>query len=57
MIQIAERLSCATRFLRVDLYNVNGTVYFGELTFYPAGGFGKFTPEKYDLILGEMLKI
>lgn len=57
MIQIAERLSCATRFLRVDLYNVNGTVYFGELTFYPASGFGEFSPEGWNEKLGDLIKI
>ena len=29
----------------------------GEITYYPASGYGKFTPEKYDLMLGDMIKI
>lgn len=52
MIAIAEKLSRGLKFLRVDLYNVNGRIYFGELTFYPAGGLGEFTPKEWDYILG-----
>lgn len=57
MVSIAERLSEGLKFLRVDLYNVNGTLYFGELTFYPASGFGKFTSNEWDLQLGNLLKL
>ena len=41
MIVIAEKLSDGFKFLRVDLYNVKGKIYFGELTFYPAAGMGR----------------
>jgi hypothetical protein len=37
----------------VDLYNVGGRIYFGELTCYPAGGLARFVPRKYDFIFGE----
>lgn len=57
MIAIAERLSENIPFLRVDLYNVDGHIYFGELTFYPASGNGSFVPEIWDVRLGEMLKL
>ena len=57
MISIAERLSDGFKFLRVDLYNVNGKVYFGELTFYPASGMGAFTPKFWDEIIGSYLLI
>lgn len=40
MIKVAEELSKGFKFLRVDLYNVKGRIYFGELTFYPAAGMG-----------------
>ena len=36
MIRLAEKLSKDIPFLRVDFYDVNGEIYFGELTFYPA---------------------
>ena len=57
MIEYAEKLSRGIPFLRVDFYNVNGKIYFGELTFYPASGFGKFTSEEGNLALGEKLKL
>lgn len=52
MIALAAKLSAGFGFVRVDLYNVKGRVYFGELTFTPAGGNLKFDPERWDLILG-----
>ena len=57
MIAMAERLSEGHKFLRVDLYNVNGKIYFGELTFYPSSGFTPFTPEEWDGKLGEMIEV
>ena len=55
MISLAERLSMKEPFLRVDFYNVNGNIYFGELTFYPASGMGKWTTEEADVIIGNYL--
>ena len=57
MIKVAEELSKGFKFLRVDLYNVKGRIYFGELTFYPAAGMGTFVPEEWDEKLGELLII
>lgn len=53
MIEIAEKLSSGIPFVRIDLYNINGTIYFGEITFFPASGFGQFSPKQYDYILGK----
>ena len=55
MLDIARVLSRNIPFVRVDLYNVNGKIYFGEMTFFPNGGFGTFTPQKWNQILGDML--
>ena len=44
-------------FLRVDLYNEGGRVYFGELTFYPSSGTAPFHPEEWDEIAGKMLTL
>lgn len=55
MIRIAERLSAGLKFIRVDLYNISGKIYFGELTFYPAGGIGSFTPAEWDSVLGDWM--
>lgn len=52
MIEIAKILSKDFPFVRVDLYNVNSRIYFGELTFYPWTGYVQFTPDEFDFILG-----
>lgn len=57
MISIAEQLSNGFKFLRVDLYNIKGKIFFGELTFYPAAGMLPFVPEKWDDKLGKYLII
>ena len=38
MIEIAKKLSADFKFVRVDLYDIDGKVYFGELTFTPTNG-------------------
>lgn len=57
MVKLAEKLSSDQIFLRVDFYNVNGQIYFGELTFYPASGMLPWTPKIWNNIIGEMLKL
>ena len=57
MIYIAEKLSKGFPFLRVDLYEINGRVYFSELTFIPSGGTACFDPEEWDKIMGEWLEL
>lgn len=56
MISLAEKLSANEPFLRVDFYNVNGKIFFGELTFYPASGLGKWTTEEADMKIGDYLE-
>ena len=41
MIRLAEELSKNIPFVRSDFYEINGQLYFGELTFYPGSGFGR----------------
>lgn len=55
MIEIATKLSETLPFVRVDLYHINGEVYFGELTFYPASGMRVFKPMRWNKIIGDML--
>lgn len=55
MLSLARLLSENFPFVRVDFYNLNGQIYFGEMTFFPAGGFGTFTPEEWNYKLGEMI--
>ncbi len=55
MIAMAKDLSQGFPFVRVDLYETNKKIVFGELTFYPKSGLPDFTPPKYDDILGEYI--
>lgn len=57
MKNIAEKLSKDFDHVRVDLYNENGRIYFGELTFTTAAGFGVFEPDSFDYELGEKWNI
>ena len=57
MLEFAEKLSGGIPFLRVDFYEINGKLYFGELTFFPASGFEKFDPEEWDYKLGSMITL
>lgn len=44
-------------FVRVDFFEINGKLYFGELTFTPMNGRGKFDPEEWDEKLGSYLHL
>ena len=57
MIELAEILGRDTKFIRVDFYETNNKVFFGELTFFPASGLGRFTPNSWDEILGSWLRL
>lgn len=57
MILIATKLSKNIPFVRIDLYYINDKVYFGEMTFFPSSGFGKFTPEEWDAKLGKKITL
>lgn len=52
MLEIVKELSQDFEYVRVDLYNVDGKIYVGELTFCESSGFGKFTNEEWDYIFG-----
>ncbi len=54
MKKIALDLCKPFQYVRVDLYQVGKKVYFGELTFFPAGGAPDFVPGEYDKIVGDM---
>lgn len=57
MCELAGQLSKNIPFLRVDLYEINGKIYFSELTFSPGAGFTKFDPEQWDYTLGEWINL
>lgn len=53
MVELARKLSEDFNYVRVDFYNIDGKIYFGELTFTPASGFMTFNPDIWDKKLGE----
>ena len=57
MVHNAKILSQGIPFVRIDFYEINGRMYFGEITFFPAGGFGLFTPDKWNYTLGDAIQI
>ena len=57
MLKLAEQLSAGSSFLRVDLYEIGGKIYFSELTFTPCGGTMQFAPVEWDDKIGEMLTL
>lgn len=57
MVEIVKILSKGHPFLRVDLYHTADKIYFGEMTFFPAGGFGKFNDMKWDYTLGSWINL
>lgn len=57
ILDISKKLSAGLPFLRVDFFLVNNRIYVGELTCYPGNGMEKFTDEKWDLKMGELLKL
>lgn len=57
MVIMAEKLSKGIPFVRIDFYEINKKMYFGEITFFPGSGYEKFTPEEWDLKLGEMINL
>ena len=57
MQQLARKCAKDIPFVRVDFYEINRQVYFGEMTFFPASGFEGWIPDSWDRKLGEMLQI
>ena len=52
MFELAEKLATGTYELRVDFYEVDGAIYFGELTFFDGSGFDKIEPKEWDELFG-----
>ena len=55
MWEIAEILSAGIPFVRVDLYNCSGKIFFGEMTFYPDGGVDANLLAETELLFGNKL--
>lgn len=57
MLDFARILSKEIPFARIDFYEINTELYFGEITFYPGGGYTIFHPDKYEKIIGDLLDL
>jgi hypothetical protein len=57
MKRIAKLLSKDFSFVRVDLYELNGKIYFGEMTFTDGAGFDNFRPRRFDETLGNLMDL
>ncbi len=57
MLELANQLSTGFRFLRVDLYEIQGKIYFSELTFSPCGGYMPFEPKEWDETFGSWIEL
>lgn len=57
MFGLASKLSEGLPFARVDFYDVDGKVYFGEITFFPSGGFDPNRLPEADLLFGSMIDL
>ena len=57
MIAVARTLSMEFDYVRVDLYNCQEKVYFGELTLHHGGGWERFDPPSWDLYFGSKLDL
>ena len=57
MKALAEKLSQNMKFVRIDLYEIDGKVYFGEFTFFHAGGFWPMKPDEWEYQLGDLIDI
>lgn len=57
MLEYSKRLSQNTSFVRIDWYEIDGKLNFGEITFYPSSGYEKFVPEKFDEEIGSWINL
>ena len=57
MVEMSKTLAKEIPFVRVDFYDINGQVYFGEMTFFPGAGYTAFHPDEWDATIGQWLKL
>lgn len=57
MIDLAEKMSKNMPFVRIDLYEIDKKVYFGEYTFFPGSGLEEFSPDEWDNKMGEWINL
>ena len=57
MVHVAEKLARGIPHVRIDLYNINGKIYFGEMTFYHMGGFHPLEPVEWEKVFGAWIRL
>lgn len=59
MEELSTKLAASinSSFVRIDLYNINGKIFFSEITFSPCSGFMSFSPPEWDSTIGKWLKL
>lgn len=57
MKALAAKLSAGMKFVRIDLYEIDGKLYFSEFTIYHAGGFWPMAPEEWEYKLGDLIRL
>lgn len=57
MIELSEKLAEGIPFVRIDFYEIDRKLYFGEMTFFPGSGFEEFDPVEWDKKLGDLISL
>lgn len=57
MKDCVKKLAGHYPFIRIDMYEISGKCYFGEITFFPAGGFGMFRPKEWNDKIGNLIEL
>ena len=57
MKEIGDVIAKRFKYVRVDFYDVDGKLYYGEITLHHGSGFDTFVPEQYDMFYGKKLKL
>jgi hypothetical protein len=57
MVALAEILADRLPYVRIDFYQIENKIIFGEVTFYPGDGKYEFFPDEYNKIIGDQLQL
>lgn len=57
MIEFSEKLAEGIPFVRIDFYEIDRKLYFGEMTFFPGSDFEEFDPVEWDNKLGDLISL
>ena len=57
MKQLASEIAKDFKYVRVDFYDVDGALFFGEITLHHGSGFDVFVPKDYDEYYGKLLQL